>query len=60
MDAVTHAVRQRRERENPWRRKQGLAAQLLRIGQRCAAHIKPPVAAKDHGTLLYDRAGLPK
>ncbi len=37
-----------------------MATELLEIGQRCAAHMKPPVAAKDHATLLYDRAGLPK
>lgn len=48
------------EREKPGRWRQGTAAQLLKIGQRCVAHLKPPVAAKDHATLLYDSAGLPR
>lgn len=58
--AVTDAVRRELEREKRRRRTQGLAAQLLEIGRRCAAHMKRPISAKDHATLLYDRAGLPK
>lgn len=58
--AVTDAVRLELEREKRGRRTRGLAAQLLEIGQRCAAHMQHPVAAKDHARLLYDRAGLPK
>lgn len=37
-----------------------LAAELMRLGESCAARL--PIAARriDHGTLLYDDKGLPR
>jgi len=37
-----------------------LVAQLLALGQDCAAHIADPWLTVDHGTLLYDDKGLPR
>ena len=57
--AVTEAVRERLDRV---RQAQGisLADQLLTIGKDCAAHLKKPFRAIDHGEMLYDERGLPK
>jgi antitoxin VapB len=57
--AVTEAVRERLDRV---RQAQGisLAEQLLKIGKDCAAHLKKPFRAIDHGEMLYDERGLPK
>ena len=57
--AVTEAVRERLDRV---RQAQGisLAEQLLKIGKDCAAHLKKPFRAIDHGEMLYDDRGLPK
>ena len=32
---------------------------LMAIGQRCAAHIRQPLPAVDHGDMLYDEKGMP-
>jgi hypothetical protein len=37
-----------------------VAAELLTIGRRCAAHMPQPATSSDHGDLLYDDYGLPK
>jgi antitoxin VapB len=57
--AVTEAVRERLDRV---RGAQGinLADRLLAIGKDCAAHLKKPFRAIDHGKMLYDERGLPK
>ena len=57
--AVTEAVRERLER---LRSAQGasLADRLLRIGKKCAAHLKEPFRSADHGDILYDERGLPR
>jgi antitoxin VapB len=57
--AITEAVRERLDRV---RRERGVdvAEQLLAIGRNCAAHIKKPYRAIDHGEMLYDERGLPK
>jgi antitoxin VapB len=56
--AVTEALRERLERARRRRGREATAAELLEIGRRCASTLKgPPV---DHGTLLYDKRGLPK
>ena len=57
--AVADAVRHELEREKRRRRKQGLAAELVGIGRRCAAHLRQPTSSADH-SLLYDGAGLPR
>jgi antitoxin VapB len=56
--AVTEAVRERLERVSRQRQKAS-AAELLAIGQRCAAHLHTPATSSEHATLLYDRQGLP-
>jgi antitoxin VapB len=57
--AVTEAVRERLVRI---RRERGidLAEPLLVIGRDCAAHLKKPFRAIDHGKMLYGECGLPK
>ena len=37
-----------------------LAAQLLALGQDCAARLTDPWRDLDHGALLYDDKGLPR
>ena len=56
--AVTDALRSEVERER--KQRAGLAEELLRIGQRCAAHVTSPVSSQDHGAMLYDEHGLPR
>ena len=56
--AVTCAIRERLERVQRDRRRNATAAELLAIGQRCAASLlAPPV---NHASLLYDELGLLK
>ena len=45
----------RREEEKETR-----AQELMAIAQRCADHIEQPVAAVEHGDMLYDEHGLPQ
>jgi antitoxin VapB len=56
---VLDALRQQREQIERLRQKQARAQELMAIAQRCAAHIRQPVAALDHGAMLYDDRGLP-
>jgi len=58
--AVTDALRNDVERERKRKNRSGLAAELVRIGQRCAAHMTEPVSSQDHGPMLYDERGLPR
>ena len=58
--AVTEALRNELEREKRLRRAKPLAAQLLEIGRRCAAHMKEPVSSGAHAEILYDSVGLPR
>lgn len=56
--AVTHALRERLERERRRRDKEALVAELLTIARRCAAYPR-----RDHRSLeefLYDERGLPR
>ena len=56
--AVTHALRERLERERRRRDKAALVAELLAIAGRCAAYPR-----RDHRSLeefLYDERGLPR
>lgn len=57
-NAVTQALRERLERVRRRRKLEVTAAELLAIGRRCASSLKGP--AVDHGTLLYDKRGLPR
>ena len=56
--AVTEAVRERLARLSRQRQK-ATAAELLAIGQRCAAHLHTPATSAEHATWLYDKQGLP-
>jgi len=58
--AVTEAIRERLERERRRSAARSVAAELLTIGRRCAAHMPQPATSSDHGDLLYDDHGLPK
>ena len=55
--AVREALRERLERARR-RGPEATAAELLKIGRRCASTLKG--APVDHGTLLYDKRGLPR
>ena len=56
--AVTTALKERLARVRRFRKRDATAAELLRIGQRCASHLKG--APVDHAALLYDDKGLPR
>ena len=56
--AVTEALRERLERVRRRSKAEATAAELLAIGRRCASALKGPEV--DHGTLLYDKRGLPR
>jgi antitoxin VapB len=56
--AVTVALQERLARVRRTRKRDVNAAELLRIGRRCASHLKS--APVDHGELLYDDKGLPR
>lgn len=58
--AVTDALRAELERERARRGRRGIAVELLRIGERCAAHVTRPTVSADHAALLYDEQGLPR
>ena len=58
-EAVTEAVRERLKRVRG-KRQDALSDRLLKIGKDCAAHLKEPFRSIDHGSLLYDEAGLPR
>ena len=58
--AVTEALRSELERERKRRNRTNLAAELLRIGKRCAEHVTHPTSSHDHGPMLYDEHGLPR
>ena len=58
-EAVTEAVRERLKRVRG-KREDALSDRLLKIGKDCAAHLKEPFRSIDHGSLLYDEAGLPR
>ncbi len=56
--AVAIALQERLARVRHSRKQGARAAELLRIGCRCASHLKG--APMDHAALLYDEKGLPR
>ena len=56
--AVMEALREHLEHVSRQRQK-ATAAELLAIGQRCAAHLHTPASSVVHATLLYDEQALP-
>jgi hypothetical protein len=51
--AVTDALRNDLDRRRQRNSRNGLAADLLQIGRRCAEHMTPGVTSQDHGLILY-------
>jgi antitoxin VapB len=58
--AVTEAIRKELEREKRRRARVGLSGELLKIGVRCASHLRGAMASSDHAAMLYDDRGLPR
>jgi antitoxin VapB len=58
--AVTDALRNDLDRARQRKSRAGLAADLMRIGERCAAHLTAGESSQDHGQVLYDDQGLPR
>lgn len=58
--AVTEAIRKDLEREKRRRARVGLSGELLKIGRRCASHIRGPMSSSSHAAMLYDHLGLPR
>jgi antitoxin VapB len=56
--AVAIAIQERLARVRPSRKQEAKAAELLRIGRRCAGYLEG--APADHAALLYDQKGLPQ
>lgn len=56
--AVTRALAERIERQQESRRITLLPEDLLDIGRRCAARLRPPFHSSDHAD-LYGEDGLP-
>ena len=56
---VLDALRKERLQVRSPTQKRADEDELLAIGKRCAAHIKQPVRAVDHGDILYDDSGMP-
>ena len=56
--AVAIALQERLARVRRSRTQAAKAAELLRIGRRCASYLKGE--AVDHASLLYDEKGLPR
>jgi hypothetical protein len=59
-EAVTVAVRERLERLESHRRKEGLRQRLLQIAHEAAPHFDHTFKSKDISDMLYDERGLPK
>lgn len=56
IDALRTKLEQIKNRQQQKRQVQ----EMMAIGKRCAAHIKQPIAAIDHGDMLYDDLGMPQ
>lgn len=57
-ETVTTALRERLERMQRSRSKEGVAERLMEIGRRWSA--TPPLDPRDPDDILYDEFGLPK
>lgn len=58
--AITVALSERLEREKRERDAETRIEEMLAIGERCAAHLKPGPSSTEIGDFLYDDRGLPK
>ena len=57
---TTKASREERNQTKLRANDKSLSAELLEIGQRCAAHVKLPVKSSDRADMLYNNKGLPR
>ena len=58
--AITVALRERLEREMRARDAEAEIEEMLSIGERCAARLRPGPSSTEIGEFLYDEHGLPK
>ena len=58
--AITVALRERLEREKRERDSEAEIEEMLALGRRVAARLKPGPSAVEIGDFLYDERGLPK
>lgn len=58
--AITHALRDRLERERRRRGVEARANEMRAIGRRCANRLAAGPSAIEHGDWLYDEHGLPR
>ena len=58
--AITAALRERLEREKRQRDAEAEIEEMLAIGERCAARLRPGPSSTEIGDFLYDEFGLPK
>lgn len=58
--AITHALRDRLERERRRRGVEARADEMRAIGRRCASRLAAGPSAIEHGDWLYDEHGPPR
>ena len=58
--AISVALRERLEREKRTRDAEAEIEEMLSIGERCAARLRPGPSSTEIGEFLYDEHGLPK
>ena len=58
--AISVALRERLEREKRARDAEAEIEEMLSIGERCAARLRPGPSSTEIGEFLYDEHGLPK
>ena len=54
---VIDALRRQRKQIQQQQQKEKHVQELMAIAKRCAAHIRQPVTALEHGDMLYERRG---
>lgn len=57
---VLDALRKQRKELQQQQQKGAQVQELMTIAKRCAAHIRQPVTALEHGDMLYNERGLPQ
>lgn len=59
-NVVRNALQRERNRIEHLQQRERRTEELLAIAQNCAAHIRQPVTAANHGDMLYDNTGMPQ
>ena len=57
---VIDALRIRQAQIARQQQKEARVQELMSIAKRCAAHIRQPAPAVQHGDMLYDEYGMPQ